>query len=83
MEESFEITITYKNARLIFPAVLQRVGYSYRIVVQLDENPVCFEPDEEGNFRVMMMQGQSEAAMDRIDKALLAELHDQLVQLLR
>jgi hypothetical protein len=83
MEESFEIPVTYKNARLTFPAVLQRVGYSYRIVVQVDETLICFEPDEERNFRVVMMQGQPEATMERIDKALLAELHDQLVALLR
>ncbi len=52
MEESFEITVTYKNARTTFPAVLQRVGYSYRIVVNMDETLICFEPDEERNFRV-------------------------------
>lgn len=83
MEESFEITVTYKNTELIFPAILQRVGYSYRIVVQMGEIPIWFEPDEERNFRVVMMPGQPEAAMERIDKALLAELHDQLVALLR
>jgi hypothetical protein len=83
MEENFEITVTYKNTELIFPAVLERVGYSYRIVVNLDETLICFEPDEERNFRVVMMQGQPEAAMERIDKALLAVLHDQLVALLR
>jgi hypothetical protein len=43
MEESFEIPVTYKNTELIFPAVLQRVGYSYRIVVQMGEIPICFE----------------------------------------
>jgi hypothetical protein len=83
MEENFEIAVTYKNTELIFPAVLERVGYSYRIVVKLDETLICFEPDEERNFRVVMMQGQPEAAMERIDKALLAVLHDQLVALLR
>lgn len=83
MEEDFEIPVTYKNVRHIFTAVLQRVGYSYRIVVQLDEALICFEPDEERNFRVVLMPGQPEAAMERIDKALLAELHDQLVALLR
>lgn len=82
MEESFEIPVTYKNTELIFKAMLQRIGYSYRIVVQMGETPICFEPDEERNFRVVLMQGQPEAAMERIDKSLLAELHDQLVALL-
>jgi len=83
MEESFEISLTYKNAELVFPAVLQRVGYSYRIVVSMGETLICFEPDEERNFRVVMMPDQSERAMERIDKALLAVLHDRLVELLR
>lgn len=83
MEERFEIPVTYKNTELIFPAVFERVGYSYRIVVQMDETVICFEPDEERNFRVVMMHGQPEAAMELIDKALLAELHDRLVALLR
>jgi hypothetical protein len=83
MEENFEIPVIYKNAKLSFPAVLERVGYSYRIVVQLGETLICFELDEERNFRAVIMQGQPEAAMERIDKALLVELHDQLVALLR
>ncbi|OQP52494.1 hypothetical protein [Niastella populi] len=83
MEESFEIPVTYKNKEFIFTAVLQRSGYSYRIVVNLEEISICFEPDEERNFRVVMMPGQPERAMDRIDKALVAVLHDRLVELLR
>ena len=83
MEESFEIPVTYKNIEHIFPAELQRVGYSYRIVVQMNETMICFEPDEERNFRVVMMPGQPERDMERIDKALLALLHDRLVELLR
>jgi hypothetical protein len=83
MEESFEMEVSYKNTEIVFPAVLQRVGYSYRIVVQINETSVCFEPDEERNFRVVMMPGQPEREMERIDKALLALLHDRLVELLR
>ena len=83
MEDSFEIDVTYKNVQMIFPAAFQRVGYSYRIVVQVNEASVCFEPDEERNFRIVLMPGQSEREMERVDKALLALLHDRLVELLR
>lgn len=83
MEESFEIPITYNNTELIFPAVLQRTGYSYRIIVNLQETSICFEPDEERNFRVLIMSEQPERAMERIDKALVSALHDRLVELLR
>jgi hypothetical protein len=83
MEESFEIPVTYKNREHNFHAVLQRVGYSYRIVVRINETSICFEPDEERNFRVVMMPGQSQREMEGVDKALLALLHDRLVEILR
>jgi hypothetical protein len=83
MEDNFEISLTYNNKEYIFPAELQRTGYSYRIVVNVEETMLCFEPDEERNFRVVIMSEQPERAMERIDKALVSALHDRLVEMLR
>ncbi|MBL4675665.1 MAG: hypothetical protein JKY70_05600 [Mucilaginibacter sp.] len=53
MNEPFILEITYQNKSLEFPAAFQRYGYTYRIAVSIDEQPYVFEPDEEGQYRVI------------------------------
>lgn len=53
MNEPFVLEITYQNKSLEFPAAFQRYGYTYRIAVSIDEHPYVFEPDEEGQYRVV------------------------------
>lgn len=53
MNEPFTLAITYQNKSLEFPAAFQRYGYTYRIAVSIDDQPYVFEPDEEGQYRVL------------------------------
>ncbi|OOQ58291.1 hypothetical protein [Mucilaginibacter pedocola] len=53
MNEPFVLELTYQNKPLEFPAAFQRYGYTYRIAVSVNEQPFVFEPDEEGNYRVL------------------------------
>jgi len=53
MNEPFILGITYQNRALDFPGAFQRYGYTCRISVSIDDAPYVFEPDEEGNYRVL------------------------------
>lgn len=53
MNEPFQLTVTYQNKPYEFHAAFQRYGYTYRIVVVIDEVNYIFEPDEEGQYRVI------------------------------
>lgn len=53
MNEPFVLEITWQNKPYEFHASFQRYGYTYRIVVVINEVNYIFEPDEEGNYRVI------------------------------
>lgn len=53
MNEPFILEVTYQNRPLELPAAFQRYGYTYRIVVAINEVNYIFEPDEEGGYRVI------------------------------
>lgn len=53
MNEPFVLEVTYQNKPLEFPAAFQRYGYTYRIVVSINEQNYVFEPDEEGGYRAL------------------------------
>ena len=53
MNEPFMLEVTWQNKPYEFDAAFQRYGYTYRIVVVINETNYIFEPDEEGNYRVI------------------------------
>lgn len=54
MEDGFEIPVTYRNEDLLFPAQLLSFGWTHRIEVNMDGTTVCFERDEEGEWRALL-----------------------------
>lgn len=48
MYKQFELPVNYDGEELLFPAVLQQVGYTHCFVVRVYEAEVLFEPDKEG-----------------------------------
>jgi len=76
MNEPFLLEVTYQSKPLEFPAAFQRWGYTYRIVVSINEVNFVFEPDEEGNYRVV-------GSADNIDVGLLRVIAEKLQQLQR
>jgi hypothetical protein len=52
---------------ITFSGELLTYGYSYRIIVLVNDIPVAFEPDEERNLRAIVPPGE----MDKVDKNLL------------
>jgi hypothetical protein len=68
--EDFTITIDgkeYNGDLIIF-------GYSYKIVVSIDDIPVTFEPDEERNFRALVPPDQVNKINARLLKSIAEEL---------
>lgn len=53
MNEPFVLEVSYQNKNYELPAAFQRYGFTYRIAVSLAEIAYIFEPDEEGNYRVL------------------------------
>lgn len=54
MDDSFELPVTYNNHELLFPAQYLKLGYSYKIRVEIYGQAVLFEPDEERNWRALI-----------------------------
>ena len=51
---SFEITVTHNGKTTTFPGELQQWGYSRKIEVSAGVHTLVFEPDEEGEYRVLI-----------------------------
>lgn len=64
MNEPFVLEISYLNQQYELPAAFQRYGFTYRIAVSIAQNTYIFEPDEEGNFRVLNLSPQDEKHPD-------------------
>lgn len=76
MNEPFILEVIYKNTPHEFAAAFQRYGYMYRIAVSIEEMVFFFEPDEEGNYRVL---GAPVGAV--VDVGLLRVIAEKLDQL--
>jgi hypothetical protein len=49
----FELPVTWRKEEMLFKARLLKLGYGFKMEVEIDGRPVLFEPDEEGNWRAM------------------------------
>ena len=58
MQESFELPVQFRNKTIVLPAKLTSWGYSYRILVTLEDQVIIFEPDEERHYRALLAEGQ-------------------------
>jgi hypothetical protein len=71
--DDLEIKVSYNGRDFVFPLKLAKYGYTYRIEVMVENVPVIFEPDEEGNFRVIVEESDLP-----IEKTLLAAIAEKL-----
>jgi hypothetical protein len=83
MSDDFTLTIVYKNQEREYQARLLQQGYTYKIIVLIEDLEVYFEPDEERNFRVVSMPGQDEKKLEKIDKQLLQALKEKIEEILQ
>ena len=75
--EPVDLTVNYKGEERHYEATFRRYGYTYRIQVNVDDMPVDFEPDEEGQFRAIMSE-PDKPAYGKMDSGLLQTIADEL-----
>ena len=83
MQDEFSLSLMYKGQHREYPARLVQLGYSYRIIVSIDDVEVYFEPDEERNFRIVAADGQDEKKLEKLDRQLLVALNEKLEEMLK
>ena len=54
MEDEFDLPVLFRGEEKSFRARLLLYGYSYKIQVIVDDQPILFEPDEERNWRALI-----------------------------
>jgi len=69
MKETFDLPVQFKGELLMFSSRLLQQGYTHKFVVEVDGQPVYFEPDEERNYRAII-----ETADVNLHRALNLEL---------
>jgi hypothetical protein len=65
MIQSFEITIEINGKSHKFPATCIRLGYTYEFHVLVDQTTVRFEQDNEGKYRALLLENNSNIIIDR------------------
>jgi hypothetical protein len=78
--EKFTITINHKGSPTEFNAELRPWGYSWRIILFINEQEIIFEPDEERNFRAMIAD---ESARNNTDIELVRKAGEVLEELFK
>ena len=79
MDDTFELPVNYKNEELLFPAEFLRMGYSYKIKVDVYGQMILFEPDEERNWRAVV--NTDDLRKMKTDRALIQAIIEILDQL--
>jgi len=69
MNEPFIVPVNNQGTEHEFKARFERWGYTHRIAVLIDEITVTFEPDEEGDYRVLANFDQTILENTRADNA--------------
>ena len=82
MTDPFILTVNYKGSELDYSAQLLLQGYTHKFKVLINDTEVFFEPDEEGQYRVVQAPGQEAAALAALDQGLLALLQQKIAEIL-
>lgn len=82
MTDPFILTVNYKGSEMDYTAQLLLQGYTHKFKVLINDTEVYFEPDEEGQYRVVQGPGQEAAALVAIDHVLLALLQQKITEIL-
>ncbi|MDX3913006.1 MULTISPECIES: hypothetical protein [Olivibacter] len=64
MDESFFITVNYRNTEHSFESRIRWMGYTHKIEVDVYGTPVHFEPDEERNYRAVLVDPTADTSKE-------------------
>jgi hypothetical protein len=82
MDEPFEIPVHYKGQDLHFSSRLLLSGYTHKIEVDVNGNPIQFEPDEERNYRAIV-DAEKVKTNQKIDIELLKAIAQAIESILK
>ena len=80
MADRFLLTVRYKGEDRTFEGGLNKTGYTYNIVMRIDDQDVFFEPDEERAYRARLPYG--EYSSDRLDVELIKLIAEELEEVI-
>lgn len=78
MNDTVELCVEHHGETKCFEAVFSQFGFSYRITIDVRNNPVIFEPDEERNWRARVENGAADKETLELIPLLAAQLHELL-----
>jgi hypothetical protein len=82
MTDEFTLSVDHNGQEHHFNANFILQGYTHKFRVIVDETEIFFEPDEEGSYRAVMMPGQDEKALQKIDKVFLEAIQQSIANIL-
>lgn len=80
MDNIIPIEVTVKGKEYSFEAKLEKFGYTYKIVIEINTHKVTFEPDEERNYRATIDSSVSNSVNEK-EKEIIKEISDMLNKL--
>ncbi len=79
MAEPFTLTIFYKGVEQSYEAELRLMGYTHKIAVNIEGTEILFEPDEERNYRALLLEADMQKKFDtELIRLIAAELEANL-----
>lgn len=82
MNDSFIISINYKNKPLDFEARLLQFAYSYKIEVIINDSKLHFERDDERQLRATIEPDKEGKIANDIEPALVAAIAAKIEEIL-
>ncbi|CAN5395600.1 hypothetical protein BH10BAC2_BH10BAC2_46360 [soil metagenome] len=82
MTEEFILSVQHTGQEYELKANMISWGYSHKFLVIINNTEVYFEPDEEGSYRAIMMPGQDEKVLEKIDRGLIHPVQESIEKLL-
>ena len=77
LTEPFQLPVTYKGKEVLFDAEFSSRGYIHRITVDVNGTFVFFEPDEERNYRAVLVDITQKSSPDpELIRAIMQSLED-------
>lgn len=65
MENTFDIPVIYKGKELLFTGQLLHLGYIHKIAIDVNGEQILLEKDDEGNYRAVLANIESESKLDK------------------
>lgn len=77
--QAFSITVHRNGKEYEFSGTIHSWAYSYRVIMQVNDHEVVFEPDEERNLRATVPSG---AELGEHDRYFIGQLCNELQTLI-